>query len=587
MKLDRIVAISFLILTIGFVGCGGGTSGPVQPPPPPSPQPQPQPSSPVIGSISPKSAAAGSPDLTLTVTGTNFISGKTHKYNAVGWSANGSETLLSTTYVSGTQLTAIVPAALLSEPVTAQVRVEIWDNRAGGGDPPDSVSNWENFSVNSPVAATISPSSDTLGTNGMRQFVYVINGNSGNATWAVEEGAVGGSITSGGLYTASNTAGMYHIVATSVADSSMTATSLVSVVKSGFTVAGSMGKARSGHTATLLMNGKVLIAGGTAGPDSSAELFDPTSGTFAPTGSMTTPRVSATATLIADGKVLITGGYGPGVSMLPKLNSAELYDPQAGSFAVTGSMAIGRIKPTATLLDDGKVLITGGIVDGGGGGAATASTELYDPATGTFTLTGSMISARADHTATLLASGNVLIVGGWNGHRADAADDPPWDPLFAELFDPTSGSFAESGTMSTTRIGHSALRLADGKVLVLGGVPTIQNLHVELLDPAYAELYTPSARTFSAVNGFTLSRTAYSSTVLDSGKVLIAGGNEAGLAISSAELLDPATGISTSTGSLITDRAGHTATLLKDGRVLVVGGTDAKGNVLASAELYK
>jgi hypothetical protein len=344
-----------------------------------------------------------------------------------------------------------------------------------------------------------------------------------------------------------------------------------------------MGTARSGHLATLLANGKVLIVGG----DASAELFDPASGTFTPTGSMTTLRYGPTATLLASGMVLIAGGFGPSTSQLPRLSSAELYDPQSGSFTATGSMAIGRVMHTATLLSDGRVLIAGGTDASGGGGAATASAELYDPSTGTFTLTGSMITSRANHTATLLASGKVLIVGGWNGHAADSVDDPPWDPLFAELFAPSSGSFTATGSMSTTRSGHSAIRLASGKVLVLAGVPSLQNIHEQPPDPQYAELYDPASSTFSSAGSFTLPRTGYTVTLLTNGMVLIAGGEQAGIAVTWAELLDPATGTLSVTGGLVVARKGHTATRLNDGRVLVTGGTDSSGNALASAELYQ
>jgi hypothetical protein len=198
-----------------------------------------------------------------------------------------------------------------------------------------------------------------------------------------------------------------------------------------------------------------------------------------------------------------------------------------------------------------------------------------------------MATERANHTATLLASGKVLIVGGWNGHRADGSDDPPWDPLFAELFDPASGTFAESGSMSTTRIGHSAIRLNDGKVIVLGGIPSTQNLHEVLPDPQFAELYDPATGTFSSAGSFALTQTNYTVTLLNTGMILIAGGEQEGIALDLAELLDPATGNLTTTGGLVDKRAGHTATSLKDGRVLVTGGTDANGSALATAELYK
>jgi len=180
------------------------------------------------------------------------------------------------------------------------------------------------------------------------------------------------------------------------------------------------------------------------------------------------------------------------------------------------------------------------------------------------------------------------VAAGWNRCAPDSSDDPPWDPLFAELFEPTSKSFRGSGNMSTTRIGHSAVRLPDGKVLVLGGVPVVQNLHAQPINPAHAELYDPTAHIFSPVAGLTISHESYTATLLSSGMVLIAGGRDsAGNVTSEAQLLNTSTAGLTATGSLRIPRVGHTATLLQDGRVLVTGGTDANGNELASAELYQ
>ena len=141
--------------------------------------------------------------------------------------------------------------------------------------------------------------------------------------------------------------------------------------------------------------------------------------------------------------------------------------------------------------------------------------------------------------------------------------------------------------MSTTRIEQSATRLADGKVLVLGGVPSLENIHEQPPDPRYAELYDPASGTFSSAGNFTLLRTGYSATLLTDGMVLTAGGEQTGIAMTSAELLDPTTGTLSATGGLVSARTGHTATRLNDGRVLVTGGTDSSGNALASAELYQ
>ena len=170
---------------------------------------------------------------------------------------------------------------------------------------------------------------------------------------------------------------------------------------------GSFVMARSRHTATLLPNGKVLVAGGNNGPAlSGAELYDPATGTWTATGSMGTARSRHTATLLPNGKVLVAGGFN---ELDGFLSSAELYDPASGTWTATGNLGTGRGFHTATLLPNGKVLVAGG-----NNGAVLSSAELYDPASGTWTATGSLGTARDLHTATLLPKGKVLVAGGSN-----------------------------------------------------------------------------------------------------------------------------------------------------------------------------
>ena len=346
-----------------------------------------------------------------------------------------------------------------------------------------------------------------------------------------------------------------------------------------------MNVARAGHTATLLKDGRVLIVGG---GDNTAELFDPASGTFSFTGPPLNGRLGANATLLLDGRVLIAGGVGLTAGPdghLPLLNTSEIFDPSAGTFSSTGTLVQARRQHTATLLNDGRVLLAGGYK---GAICFTASTELFDPATGVFSPAGSMLSSRVGHTATLLASGEVLVAGGSNGCAPDATDDPPWDPLFADLYEPSSSSFQSTGDMSTTRIHHVAVRLTTGKVLLLGGIPQIQNLHEQPPNPSYAELCDPASRAFSPIEGLAISHEGYTATLLNNGFVLIVGGKDAaGNVTSEVQLLNPASNTLTSTGGLAIPRAGHTATVLQDGRVLVTGGADSNGQALASSELYR
>jgi len=351
----------------------------------------------------------------------------------------------------------------------------------------------------------------------------------------------------------------------------------LSVFRGTFTATGSMGTGRTGHTATLLPNGKVLIAAGCNNDSqalANAELYDPTTGTFTKTGSMGTGRTGHTATLLPTGKVLIVGGINHDTGR-DSLTSAELYDPTTGAFTATGSMGTGRADPTATLLSNGKVLITGGIVSNDSTDSLT-STELYDPTTESFTVTGSLGAARIYHTATLLPNGKVLITGGRN-YNSLGLDS-------AELYDPTTGSFTATGSLERGRAGHTATLLSNGKVLIVEGIGN-RGLPVypeELYDPSTGAFITPT--TGGTVSSWRLDHT---STLLPNGKVLIGGGTSyAHDSLASAELYDPATGAFTANSSMGLGRSMHTATRLPNGNVLMAGGGNYNSYALASAELY-
>lgn len=234
-----------------------------------------------------------------------------------------------------------------------------------------------------------------------------------------------------------------------------------------WTSTGKMHTARAQYTATLLPSGKVLVAGGEDCPTincftlSSAELYDPSMGTWSATGSMTTARVGQTATLLASGKVLVAGGCnGSGFLCHGPYSSAELYDPATGAWTPTGAMTASRTNHTATLLPGGTVLVAGGQTCTSSTCTALASAEIYNPAAGTWTPTGSMTSARVFHTATPLPSGQVLATGGW--------DASGFATNSAEVYDPATGAWTATAAMSTVRYGHSATLLPTGSVLVAG-----------------------------------------------------------------------------------------------------------------------
>ncbi len=296
----------------------------------------------------------------------------------------------------------------------------------------------------------------------------------------------------------------------------------------GFSPTGSMTIARQNETATRLQDGRVLIAGGESADAmtliASAELYDPATGKFSATGSMATSRDFTTATLLADGRVLIAGGFDGSKS----LASAELYDPTTGKFSPTGSMSQARYSHTATLLQNGVVLIAGGDDDSGASLVTLASAELYDPATGKFNPTGSMQTAREYHTATLLSDGRALITGGYVVHPG--SDDATL--ASAELYDPATGKFSATASIKNERRQHTATLLSDGRVLIAGGEDESETAL------ASTELYDPEAGKFSPAGSLAQARFYHTATRLSDGRVLIAGGDdESGLA--SAELYQP------------------------------------------------
>jgi len=270
-------------------------------------------------------------------------------------------------------------------------------------------------------------------------------------------------------------------------------------------------------TATLLGNTQVLVAGGLGSTAAlaSAELFDPSLGTFTTTGSMTLARYGHSATLLTSGKVLICGGGDA---------SAELYTPSTGTFSATGTMGLGRSYHTATRLGNGKVLIVGGQL---ASDSATAAAELYDPAAGTFSSTGSLGTLRRGHTATLLMDGTVLITGGGVDNSGTGIHSS------AELYNPTSGTFTSVGSLKAAREGHTATLLASGKVLITGGYKGGGSTGYL----ASAELYDPTSRSFTLTSGSLLqAREAHTTTLLGNGKVLISGGGNSSSTLASAEL---------------------------------------------------
>ncbi len=384
-----------------------------------------------------------------------------------------------------------------------------------------------------------------------------------------------------------------------------------------FTAAAPMPEARNGHTATLLPNGKVLVAGGSdaSGALATCRLYDPRTGAWAATGSMATARREHTATLLQGGKVLVAGGQNGTPPGYTALSSAELYDPATGTWGATGALGSARAGHAAALLEDGTVLVAGGQTRWFPLPALyTATANVYEPGTGTWSATGSMGTARRSFTLTRIPGGLVVAAGGRNASYLSSA----------ERFNVSNGGWGGAGDLGAARSGHAAALLPDARILLVGGMDATAAVGT------MAE-YSPGTNTWADVETGG-ARYDHTATLLPGGRVLVVGGERSGW-LSDAEIVDrtnpswttvatawgredgtatllpngkvlvlgyvpvgdrtrgalfnPVTDSwASTTGAMIVPRDEHTATLLSDGRVLVVGGRDFDGEVVATAEIY-
>src|ERR1019366_5764060 len=323
-----------------------------------------------------------------------------------------------------------------------------------------------------------------------------------------------------------------------------------------------------------LPGGEVLIAGGNGIGTTclnSAKIYNSSTGKFTATGSMTDAHCFAhTTTVLHNGKVLITGGEDETGNLV---NTADMYNPATAKFECSGlggadpatgycqsTLTDARFHDTATLLKDGRVLIAGGF-----DGSIVNTAELFNPVAGTFTATGTMTDSRENHTATLIVTGpnagDVLIAGGLDA--AGAVQQT------AELYSPTAGNFTATGAMTHARYLHTATQLNPthakgrhaGKILITGGEDATGTVL------ATAEVYDPVAATFTQVGAMTTARALHTAVLITSGpkkgQVLIAGGiDNGGKTLSTAELFNPKTGNFTATGSMQVRRSSQDGTAL-------------------------
>jgi hypothetical protein len=439
------------------------------------------------------------------------------------------------------------------------------------------------------TAVTLASSANPSTSGASVTFTATVSPTTATGTVTFTDGSttLGTGTISGGsaTYTTSAlSAGSHSITAAYSGDSNdngSTSAVLTQTVQSGSSfvaTSGQMAASRYGQTATQLTTGQVLIAGGmsSSGVVSSADLYTLASQTFAPANAMNVARWLHTATLLNDGTVLVAGGSD--LANEETLDSAEIYNSATGTFTLLSStLNTARVGHTATLLNNGQVLIVGGYDPDTG---LIADAELYDPPTQTFIDLGDTNAPRYEHTATMLPNGQVLIAGGDTDPTPSAAFNT------AEIFDLPSQTFTPVPVpMTTQREGHAAVLLNNGQVLITGGdnPPTgSQNS---------AEIYDPPSNTFTAVTStMTAPRISQVMTVLNGGKVLIAGGatdsGGSSTALNTAEVYDPTSQTFTAVaGNMTSVREHQTSSLLNDGTVLEAGGTDGS-NIFNTAELY-
>lgn len=408
---------------------------------------------------------------------------------------------------------------------------------------------------------------DTLATVRSAQLVSTNDGFTSSNVYSGEVSLPGDGTTlkvqgrKAGYFPGETGSGEYYVALypdffTSTTAPTLTASATPEQTQVGaWSASGNLTTPRSGHTATLLTSGEVLVLS-----DSSAELFNPYGNTSRATGAPIYPRTKHTATRLSSGQVLVAGGW-IGKAPLYWRRTSELYDPATGTWtATTETMSTPRGNHTATLLDSGKVLVVGGdstdpatLV-----GAETGAAELFDPATHAWTSAG-WAGARSFHAATLLYSGQVLVTGGRTHDAGNLTD--------AQLYDPATNTWTAAPALPRARSGHMAVRLYSGNVLVVGG--------------GYDEvdMYDPYNNRWFAGPLLGNGRYAVSATLLYSGEVLVT------LSTGGTALYDPSTNTWSSAGSLSAPLNAHAATLLDSGNVLVTGGHTG-GNAYSTAQRY-
>jgi len=389
--------------------------------------------------------------------------------------------------------------------------------------------------------------------------------------------AGGGTVDAAGRYAAPATPGVYHVQARATSGAVAQATLTVEGFRAGLQRQADLLATRVSHTASTLADGSVLIVGGVE--SSRAERFLPETGTFADAGDSGQRRWNHSASPLPGGDWVFLGGLGVDPAAgLKVLDGAVLY--QAGAFTpFEGRMGSPRYDHGAVALADGRILVTGGLPLPGSDVSALPTAEILDPARKAFAATGVMAFPRAGHTATVLQDGRVLIVGGRDSTCVYTCGQRTWRN--AELFDPATGTFTPASAPGQARFHHTATLLPDGRVLLAGGTtPDLEGTDVSSL----VEVYDPATNTFQALGALLRPRSEHTATLLGDGTVLLAGGltynsGENSMATATVEAFDPATGLSRLATSDVTTRYRHAAARLASGHVVLLGGSEGGGAI--------
>lgn len=343
-------------------------------------------------------------------------------------------------------------------------------------------------------------------------------------------------------------------------------------------IVGDMHERREYAGGVQLNDGRILAVSGHPLPGvgslGSAELYNPQTETWTVTGSLRQPRNGGnTATLLADGRVLLAGGH----SNSEVIRGAEIYDPATGQWSDAGNLSVAR-DPVPTFLADGRVLVAGGIDWFTDSGKAYDVAEIYDPKTGEWTVTGSLTTPRYAHQMILLDDGRVLAMGGYEKR----------DVLLttAEIYDPQSGRWQETGSLSSPRVAFGLVKLRDGRVLVAGGF-TGRTWNVRNY-VSTVTLYDPALGTWREIAPMNDARAGFPMIVLPNGLVLAAGGwGDRPQELKAVEIFDPNTETWRAVAPMNVSRRNHRAALLSDGSVLIMGGSNLMGGrYLASCEIF-